>query len=70
MSICHQRDISPLCPSVQFRWGPAWKSMMGVFHNQVLRCASRTLCPQGLSGEGASPPPDAARQQDGIATAA
>lgn len=23
----------------------------GVFHNQVLRCASRAACPQGLSGE-------------------
>lgn len=23
----------------------------GVFHNQVLRCAGRTSCPQGLSGE-------------------
>lgn len=23
----------------------------GVFHNQVLRCASRTPCPQGLCGE-------------------
>ncbi|KAK5604797.1 hypothetical protein CRENBAI_009672 [Crenichthys baileyi] len=25
MSICLQRDISVLCPSVQFCWGPAWK---------------------------------------------
>ncbi|MEQ2227226.1 hypothetical protein ILYODFUR_035646 [Ilyodon furcidens] len=26
MSVCQQRDISPLCPSLQFHWGPAWKS--------------------------------------------
>ncbi|MEQ2309115.1 hypothetical protein AMECASPLE_035290 [Ameca splendens] len=25
MSFCLQRDISALCPSVQFLWGPAWK---------------------------------------------
>ncbi|MED6292131.1 hypothetical protein CHARACLAT_030517 [Characodon lateralis] len=25
VSVCLQRDISALCPSVQFLWGPAWK---------------------------------------------
>ncbi|KAK5620781.1 hypothetical protein CRENBAI_018617 [Crenichthys baileyi] len=25
MSVCQQRDISALCPSVQFLWGPLWK---------------------------------------------
>ncbi|KAK5607347.1 hypothetical protein CRENBAI_026395 [Crenichthys baileyi] len=27
MSVCQQRDISTLCPSVQFLWGPAWKRL-------------------------------------------
>ncbi|MEQ2314512.1 Growth factor receptor-bound protein 14 [Ameca splendens] len=25
LSVCQQRDISALCPSIQFLWGPAWK---------------------------------------------
>ncbi|MED6273348.1 hypothetical protein CHARACLAT_005437 [Characodon lateralis] len=27
MSVCPQRDISTLFPSVQFLWGPAWKRL-------------------------------------------
>ncbi|MEQ2175856.1 hypothetical protein GOODEAATRI_021971 [Goodea atripinnis] len=36
MSVCLQRDISALCPSVQLFWGTAWK-------RQVLCAGSRLM---------------------------
>ncbi|MEQ2279569.1 hypothetical protein AMECASPLE_010840 [Ameca splendens] len=51
MSVSLQRDINALCPSVQFRWGPAWKRSVccksGVFIRTVtsreVRCYSLFL---------------------------
>lgn len=45
---CYNQNLKIKTCAIFFFYQPQRE---GVFHNQVLRCASRKPCPQGLSGE-------------------